>query len=109
MTINNSTFVSPESNDGNGILPVWICAAIAALDAVILIGNCTSFSLLLRFIWVSPMKDRTPSHDFFLCISMVSLLASMIGKWIQVFKLLHITPDKNPVRHDIRDSIVLFT
>lgn len=61
-------------------VPDWVCQTVLVLDVLILVGNCTGFSLLLRFISTSPKKFRAPSHVFFFCISVASLFASLIGK-----------------------------
>lgn len=84
MNTSNSTCKSAGSTTQQDLVPVWFCILLIVLNAVILIGSAAGFSLLLRYILSSPKKGRTPNHTFFFCISIVSLLGLIIGKYTRI-------------------------
>ena len=61
-------------------IPRWASSSVLAAGVLLLILNCAGLSLLLRFLFKSATEDRTPSQTFIVCIAMVSLFGSIVGK-----------------------------
>ena len=74
----NTSIPSPSS-DGILLIPTWVSVSVLVVSVLLLIGNCTGCSLLLKFLLKSSKLERTPSHTFILYATLVSMLASVIG------------------------------